>query len=337
MFNKKRLLSWNQSVKLFGPAHRETVKGILMSSHFLEASIFMKTCTLKICVLASLSFGFGLVGQALAQTQPTTVNLQTQGRNPDFSGFSFTRPIAVGTALPATCQVGQLFFNSAAAAGSNLYACTATNVWTLEAGGSGGSGSGSGASFAAQLGDFSTSLASGTLTIGSGCSASTPCNVRIGNTVYTFKSSATVTSSGSTSGLVFIYVDSAGNLTAGSQATLSCSGCLYVSGITAFPVGSVPLATWTVTGGNLATGSGVDFRAFLSTKAVTSGQGILVTENSGISTISIDPSVAATFVPTPPTTSASTCSTGQFSVDSNYYYVCSAPNVWKRIAWGSSF
>jgi hypothetical protein len=306
-----------------------------MSSHFLEASIFMKTSILKICLLASLSFGFGLAG--FAQTQPTTVNLQTQGRNPDFSGFSFTRPIAVGTALPATCSVGQLFFNSAAAAGSNLYACTATNVWTLEAGGSGGSGSGSGASFAAQLGDFGTSLSSGTLSIGSGCSASTPCNIRVGNTVYSFKSAATVTSSGSTSGLVFIYVDSAGNLTAGSQATLTCTGCLYVSGITAFPVGSVPLATWTVTGGSLVSASGVDFRAFLSTKAIMSGQGILVSENAGISTLSIDPSVAATFVATPPPTSATTCSTGQFSVDSNYYYVCSAPNVWKRIAWGSSF
>lgn len=296
-----------------------------------------KTCILNISVLTLLSFGVGLVSHAYGQTQPTTVNLQTQGRNPDFSGFSFTRPIAVGTALPSTCQVGQLFFNSAAAAGSNLYACTAANVWTLEASGTGSSGSGSGASFAAQLGDFSTSLSSGTLTIGSGCSASTPCNVRVGNTVYSFKSSATVTASGSTSGLVLLYVDSAGNLTAGSQATLSCTGCLYVSGVTAFPVGSIPLANWTVTGGSLVAGSGVDFRAFLSTKAVTSGQGILVSENSGISTISIDPSVAATFVSTPPTTSSSTCATDQFSVDANYYYVCSAANVWKRIAWGSSF
>jgi hypothetical protein len=296
------------------------------------------TSILNISVLTLLSFGFGLIGQAFAQTTPpTTVNLQTQGRNPDFSSFSFTRPVTVGTALPSTCQVGQLFFNSAATAGINLYACTATNVWTLE-GGNGGSGnSGSGASFAAQLADFGTTLSNGTLTIGSGCSASTPCNVRVGNTVYSFKSSATVTASGSTSGLVFIYIDSSGNLTAGSVASLTCTGCLYVSGVTAFPAGSIPLFNWTVTGGNLATGSGVDFRAFLSTKALATGPGILIAENSGISTISIDPSVASTYVATPPTTSASTCSTGQFSIDSNYYYVCSATNVWKRIAWGSSF
>jgi len=37
--------------------------------------------------------------------------------------------------LPPTCQLGQLFFNAAAAAGSNLYACTSTNTWTAEGGG----------------------------------------------------------------------------------------------------------------------------------------------------------------------------------------------------------
>ncbi len=38
----------------------------------------------------------------------------------------------MGASLPSTCQVGQLFFSTAAIAGANLYACTATNVWTLE-------------------------------------------------------------------------------------------------------------------------------------------------------------------------------------------------------------
>jgi hypothetical protein len=295
----------------------------------------------KTCLLTLLTIGLGpLAQQSFSQT---TVNLPYQSKSPDFSTFSFTRPITVGTTLPSTCQVGQLFFNSAATAGQNLYACTATNVWTLEAGssgsgGTGGSGgSGSGASFAAQLGDFSTTLSSGTLTIGAGCSSSTPCNVRVGNTVYSFKNSATVTASGSTSGLIFLYVDNAGNLTAGSVATLSCTNCVYVSGITAFPVGSIPLATWTVTSGNIGSASAIDYRAFLSTKALISGSGILISENAGVSTVSIDPSIASTFVATPPTTSASSCTPGNFSVDTNYYYFCIASNTWKRIAWGSSF
>ncbi|MBV9081671.1 MAG: choice-of-anchor D domain-containing protein, partial [Acidobacteriaceae bacterium] len=71
---------------------------------------------------------------AMCQTSKTTINLATQGRNPDFSKLPFTRPVTVGTTLPATCQVGQLFFNSAATAGANLFGCTAVNVWTLESG-----------------------------------------------------------------------------------------------------------------------------------------------------------------------------------------------------------
>jgi energy-coupling factor transporter transmembrane protein EcfT len=53
---------------------------------------------------------------AFGQTT-TTINLATQSRNADFSKFPFTRPLTQGSSLPATCQVGQLFFNTAAAAG----------------------------------------------------------------------------------------------------------------------------------------------------------------------------------------------------------------------------
>ncbi len=60
----------------------------------------------------------------------TSVNLASQSRNADFSSFSFTRPIAVASALPSSCQTGQLFYNSAASPGSNLYSCTAVNTWT---------------------------------------------------------------------------------------------------------------------------------------------------------------------------------------------------------------
>src|SRR5690242_18951522 len=94
-----------------------------------------------------------LAAQAFSQTSTgTSVDLQVQGRNPDFSNFSFTRPVAVGAVLPVSCQLGQFYFNSASQPGANLYACTAPNVWTLEGGS--GSSSGSGATMAAQLGDF---------------------------------------------------------------------------------------------------------------------------------------------------------------------------------------
>lgn len=85
-------------------------------------------------------FRFGLaaaltIGSLFAQLSsppPTTINLGSQGRNPNFSSYPVTLPVTVGTSLPATCILGQLFFNTAATPGSNLYGCIATNSWTLE-------------------------------------------------------------------------------------------------------------------------------------------------------------------------------------------------------------
>src|ERR1700685_1043586 len=61
----------------------------------------------------------------------TAINLATQGRDVDFSNSAFTRPVSIGSALPPTCQTGQLFFNTAAANGSNLYGCMSPASWTV--------------------------------------------------------------------------------------------------------------------------------------------------------------------------------------------------------------
>ena len=42
-----------------------------------------------------------------------------------------------GASNPATCLVGQLFFNTSQTAGQNLYGCTSTNTWSQLAGGTG--------------------------------------------------------------------------------------------------------------------------------------------------------------------------------------------------------
>lgn len=44
----------------------------------------------------------------------------------------------IGSALPATCTIGQTFFLTGTTPGQNWYGCTSTNVWTLESGGGGG-------------------------------------------------------------------------------------------------------------------------------------------------------------------------------------------------------
>lgn len=62
------------------------------------------------------------------------IDLKSQSRNADFSAHAFIKPWVIGTTLPATCSVGDAFFDSDATAGQNVYACTATNVWTLSSG-----------------------------------------------------------------------------------------------------------------------------------------------------------------------------------------------------------
>ncbi len=70
---------------------------------------------------------------ASAQT-PTTINLSSQARNADFSGFSFTRPTSIGSVLPSTCKVGQLFFNTAAPPGASVFGCSQQNTWSVVGG-----------------------------------------------------------------------------------------------------------------------------------------------------------------------------------------------------------
>lgn len=50
------------------------------------------------------------------------------------TGKTATAPMKVGTSLPGTCTTGDLFYKSDATAGQNIYGCTNTNVWTLQAG-----------------------------------------------------------------------------------------------------------------------------------------------------------------------------------------------------------
>jgi len=76
------------------------------------------------CVLAA-----ALGGSLFAQTQ---IDLRTQTKSFDFSNANTTKPSKTGTALPATCSVGETFLNTNATPGQNLYACTAANVWTVQ-------------------------------------------------------------------------------------------------------------------------------------------------------------------------------------------------------------
>ncbi len=71
-----------------------------------------------------------------------TFNAALQLTNFDMSTQTFTRPVKLGTTLPATCTLGDLFVDTdLTPAGQQLYLCTATDTWTL-VGDGGGAGSG---------------------------------------------------------------------------------------------------------------------------------------------------------------------------------------------------
>jgi hypothetical protein len=71
-----------------------------------------------------------LTVSAAAVAQQTLVDLRTQSKSVDFSAAVSTKPITVGTSLPASCTTGQMLFRSNAVAGANLFGCTSTNTWT---------------------------------------------------------------------------------------------------------------------------------------------------------------------------------------------------------------
>ena len=72
---------------------------------------------------------FAAVSIAAAQTK---IDLRTQGKSVDFSAATSTKPSKAGTALPATCSIGETFFKTDATTGANLYGCSRADLQALD-------------------------------------------------------------------------------------------------------------------------------------------------------------------------------------------------------------
>jgi len=208
-----------------------------------------------------------LAAHALAQTK---VDLKFQAKDFDFYGAVSVKPFPAGTALPSLCQVGNMFFQTNAPAGVNVFGCVATNTWAAQS--SGGTV------------PLAITVTGTVLKIGAGCAQSSVCVARLGPISYAFIAPTTVTLN-SGSGLVFLYVDKSGNLTAGeafvTSPGLTCSGCQVVSPISQFPQDSLPLGSWNATGGAWDP-AGIDSRAVLSAgRSFTAGPNISITQSGG--------------------------------------------------------
>ena len=64
----------------------------------------------------------------------TLINLGSQSRNADFTNFPYTRPIKTGTTLPSSCSAGDMFLNTTATNGQNIFICGLTNSWIQQGG-----------------------------------------------------------------------------------------------------------------------------------------------------------------------------------------------------------
>jgi hypothetical protein len=62
----------------------------------------------------------------------TAIDLRSQTKNVDYSQALYTKPVKVGTALPATCSPGEMFFQISGPLGQNLFGCVAQDVWVLQ-------------------------------------------------------------------------------------------------------------------------------------------------------------------------------------------------------------
>ncbi len=200
------------------------------------------------------------------------------------------------------------------------------------------SSSGGGVGMASQLGDLAVVLTSpNVLTIGANCASTTPCNVRFGYQVYTITNSATATISGNATGAAYIYISGAGTLVVGHNLTVVCStSCAQQPGVTSFPANVIPIYTWTATNGTWNGSGGLDQRAFLSSKALTGGQGIIITETPGQSTLAVDNGVIPTYLTNSATLTFSSIANNACAPDQTLTVTGANPGDAVAPAWPSS-
>ena len=134
-------------MKAFKGLTTDPIFGLALLTCQQEGSIPDYSHALKMKYLTAILITAACTSQCTSGQ--TLINLKTQTRDVDFSAAPFTRPVKVGTALPVTCGLGDLYFKSDMTPGGNLYGCTASNTWTQI---SSSSGAGSGGTYSAGLG-----------------------------------------------------------------------------------------------------------------------------------------------------------------------------------------
>lgn len=198
------------------------------------------------------------------------------------------------------------------------------------------------ATSSSQLDDYALVNTSDTvLTMLSDCiTNSVPCNLRQGSAVFTPPAAVTATISGTpSSDDTFWYLASNLSLTLGYNGaeTITCStGLQCVTGVFAFPYGSIPLWTAPITNNVWATINPLtmDKRAIYVNTPIQVGSGIASSYNpsTGLLSLFTDPTTVPRYTQGSGAPSG-TCTAGRdFYTDTTglHLYFCDAANTWKQ-------
>lgn len=170
------------------------------------------------------------------------------------------------------------------------------------------------------------------LTIGGGCSSTTPCNVRINDTTTTYTNDA-VLATPTGSGTVWIGLAPNGTRTAWHDITsiTTCTNITCSGSATGFPAGSIPLSTCTVTANTFDAGGCTDVRAAYSRAVCAAGTGLQVASGC---TFSIGSTV--TVFSSGTSAAPGTCTVGEryIKTDTNQEYACTSTNTFTETTGG---
>lgn len=237
----------------------------------------------------------------------------------------------IGTTAPATCTLGQVFFDSDATAGENWYGCTATDTWTQL----GGTGGGSGASSVSELTDCTATRTSTTnLSVGA-------CTVTVGLKRFTVAADTTCALTATVADTAYAYLLDGTFIIGFSDAgsSIACSGWTSDTGISAFPADSVPLFTFSAitTPGEWDTSGGTDYRSIAGGDRIHCGTGLTCTDSgvTGKTEVAINSSATSQFATGTTASLPASCTVGQyyFATDENQVWGCVETNTWSPTGW----